>query len=310
MLALQATELGQNKLGLDPKKIKFYGKKNEDDPKFSEAVQYNLSAGYIRLLTLPCGQCIGCRLERSRQWALRCVHESEFHQQNCFLTLTYDPEHLPKNGSLNVRDIQLFLKKLRKAIEPDKVRFFQCGEYGSNFDRPHHHMILFGYDFPDKELFFKSVNGQKVYRSRMLEKLWIHGFSSIGDVSFESAAYVARYCLKKVTGDEAEDYYGDRKPEYVTMSRRPGIAADWITKYMTDVYPKDFLTIRDGVRCKPAKFYDRIFEKNHGEKALKLLKKKREYEASRSVDNSLARLKAKEVVKEAATKSLIRNMEY
>lgn len=148
-------------------------------------------------ISLPCGQCIGCRLERSRQWAIRCVHEASLHDKNCFLTLTYDDEHLPTGNSLNVDDIQKFFKKLRRRIEPDRLRFFQCGEYGSINERPHHHCIVFGYDFPDRELFFQGVSGN-VYRSAMLEDLWPYGFSSIGDVTFESAAYVARYVLKRL----------------------------------------------------------------------------------------------------------------
>ena len=132
---------------------------------------FNVREGYIDMpVQVPCGQCIGCRLERSRQWAIRCLHESSLHSDNCFLTLTYDNGHLPVDGSLNKRDICLFLKRFRKRCGSG-IRFFQCGEYGELYQRPHHHMIVFGYDFPDKKLFSVS-HGFRLYRSAILEELW------------------------------------------------------------------------------------------------------------------------------------------
>lgn len=174
-------------------------------------------------LKLPCGQCIGCRLERSRQWAMRCVHEASLYKDNCFVTLTYDNDHIPEDGSLNTIDFQLFMKKLRKKYG-NGIRFFQCGEYGEKLRRPHHHALLFNFDFPDKEL-WTMRNDLPVWRSSTLEKLWHYGISEIGSLTFESAAYVARYILKKVTGTDAVQHYVNEdtgvilKPEYVTMSR-------------------------------------------------------------------------------------------
>ena len=145
---------------------------------------------------LPCGQCIGCRLQRSREWAARCVFEASRHEHNSFITLTYAPECLPEDGSLHYEHFQKFIKRLRKRLwryEDDlKVRFFMCGEYGEQFSRPHYHAIIFGYDFPDK-VFWSRNNGYPLYRSRMLEELWPFGYCTVGDVTFESAAYVARY---------------------------------------------------------------------------------------------------------------------
>ena len=113
---------------------------------FTEHARYDI----VTQLSLPCGQCSGCRLERSRQWAMRCVHEAAAYDCNAFITLTYDEENLPADGSLNYDHFQLFMKRLRKAIEPNKVRFYMCGEYGEENGRPHFHACLFGYDFPDK----------------------------------------------------------------------------------------------------------------------------------------------------------------
>ena len=229
---------------------------------------------------LPCGQCIGCRLERSRKWAMRCVMEASMHEKNCFITLTYDDEHLPKTGDRWKKDFVDFMKRLRKKV--GKVRFFHCGEYGELNKRPHHHAILFGVDFEDRErlgvcartisrkdmtkpldvsgvdssqLSVASLSYSCASSSSILASLWSLGFSSVGDATFESAAYVARYIMKKVTGPDAEAHYGDWPPEYITMSRRPGIAEDWIKKYMRDVYPLDRCLAR-GVPCKPPRYFD------------------------------------------------------
>jgi len=155
--------------------------------------------GSVSCLRLPCGKCVGCRLERSRQWAVRCMHEAQLHDRNCFITLTYDEAHVPAGFSLRYRDFQLFMKKLRKfAGHP--VRFFMCGEYGGEHSRPHFHACLFGFDFPDKVQFKRVGGGAVIYRSSVLERLWLQGFSTIGAVTFESAAYVARYVMKKLDG--------------------------------------------------------------------------------------------------------------
>ena len=179
------------------------------------------------VINLPCGQCIGCRLERSRQWATRCVHEASLHERNCFLTLTYDDEHIrwsPFTGeqTLYKRDLQLFMKRLRKYVEPIKVRFFACGEYGDSSNRPHYHVILFGYDFPDKRLYKLGNNGYPYYISDLLNKLWTHGYCMLAAVSFDSCAYVARYVTKKLTGEAGKSKYEGIQPEFVNMSRRPG----------------------------------------------------------------------------------------
>lgn len=212
--------------------------------------------GHGEELYLPCGQCIGCRVARSREWATRMLHEASLHDQNCFITLTYNPENLPEDGSLHKKHFQDFMKRLRKRFKGQKIRYFHCGEYGSKLGRPHYHAILFGFDFFDKELFSISGNN-RVYRSPVLEQLWPFGFSTIGDVTFESCAYVARYVIKKVTGDRASEHYGDKLPEYITMSLKPGIGFGWFEKYRTDIYPHDFVVLADGRKLKTPRFYDK-----------------------------------------------------
>lgn len=275
-------------------------------------------------LKLPCGQCIGCRLERSRQWAIRCVHESQLHERNCFVTLTYDQTHLPPGGSVSVREFQLFMKRLRKVAGPG-VRYFHCGEYGEELARPHYHACLFNFDFDDKTL-WSVRNGVRLYRSKLLESLWPFGFSTVGDVTFESAAYVARYVMKKVTGEPKEAHYKGLNPEYVSMSRGSkkigtgGIGKGWYDKFKLDVYPGDFVVLRS-MKLRPPKFYDSLYDLDSHDEYLKL-KAIRAARSRRLVDSRLPdgrvvkvddndsiRLPVKEAVKKSRVKLLTRSME-
>jgi len=220
---------------------------------------------------LPCGRCIGCRLERSRQWAVRCCFESQLHDANSFLTLTYDRKHPDFSPSLNYSHFQLFMKRLRKSV--GKVRFFMCGEYGKDLSHPHFHCIIFGHDFPDKKLWSRSPgSGLPLFRSDALERLWPYGFSSIGEVTFDSSAYVARYVTKKITGDLADEHYRhvdsdtglvtDLVPEFCHMSLKPGIGGPWFDRYSSDVYNGHDYVVLDGRRLRPPKYFDRLLRRS------------------------------------------------
>src|SRR5688572_7925162 len=145
---------------------------------------------------------------------MRCMHEASLYPQNAFVTLTYDDAHIPPGGRLDYPEFQRFIKRLRKDFAPSRVRFYMCGEYGSLYHRPHYHACLFGIDFEDRLYAATLPSGAKSYTSDRLSRLWPLGFSSVGDVSFESAAYVARYCVQKVTGPGSKAYYGDMPPEF------------------------------------------------------------------------------------------------
>lgn len=217
-------------------------------------------------VTFACGQCTGCRLDRAKQWAIRCVHEAQLHDTNSYITLTYSDDHLPELSSLRLRDFQLFMKRLRKARAPEKVRFFHCGEYGYSGKRginPHYHAILFGTSFEDLKPWKKNKQGDWLYKSDELEDLWELGSCSAGAVTFQSAAYVARYIMKKVTGEKADDYYDGRTPDYITMSRRPGIGSEWILQFHKDIYPHDYVVI-EGRKLKPPRYYDKFIQDNAG----------------------------------------------
>lgn len=294
--------------GYRSKEVNESGKRN---------IVFSTSTGYKDLpIEIPCGQCIGCRLDKSREWAVRCVHESQTHEENCFITLTYSDENLPQYSNLSKRHLQLFFKKLRKKISPKKIRYFACGEYGEDLDRPHYHLCLFGHDFDDKQL-WSIRNNVRLYRSETLENIWQMGHSTIGDVTFESAAYIARYCTKKITGEPKEEHYeiinsitgeihGSKNPEFSLMSRRPGIGYLWFKKYQSDCFPKDFITL-NGIKHPIPRYYYEKFENEKSKKNIKS-KRRRKKEINKE-DNTPARLKTKEKIKKAQNKLLKRSVE-
>lgn len=240
-------------------------------------------------LTLRCGQCINCRLRVKAQWAARIMHEASLHEANSFITLTYDDGSLPVGGTLVKWHFQDFMKRLRSRLSPQRIRFFHCGEYGDVSGRPHYHAVIFGYGFPDR-VFYKSTEGGALYVSRFLDSVWNHGISTVGDVSFDSAAYVAGYVTKKINGEKAHDYYfscdertgelHEISPEYATMSNRPGIGAGWLAKFASDCYPSDELFVPGkGVVGRPPRTYDRWYEASHPEE-FAAVKRAREVEAA------------------------------
>lgn len=195
---------------------------------------------------------------------MRCVHEASLHADNSFITLTYDDEHLPTNYSVDIREWQKFMKRLRKSLGSRKIRFFASGEYGESTLRPHYHALIFNYSFPDKKL-HAVRRERRYYKSDLLNKLWPSGqLNEVADLTYQSAAYVARYVMKKVVGDAADDHYYrlspiDGKtyrvqPEFCVMSRRPGIGTEWFNRYSADCFPSDFL-IADGKHHPVPKFY-------------------------------------------------------
>lgn len=201
-------------------------------------------------------------MARADEWRVRLMHEASCHEESSFLTLTFNDGNLPADYSVSVRDVQLFNKRLRKRM--GKFRFFACGEYGESSYRPHYHLVVFGVGFSDRTPWRKSASGHVLYRSAELESLWPFGHCEIGSVTSESAGYVARYCLKKVTGKPAEQHYqrinpvtgvlGPVRPEFITMSTRPGIGAEWYAEFGSDAFPSDFLVL-DGRKVPVPRYY-------------------------------------------------------
>lgn len=253
------------------------------------------SGGYIdTAIKVPCGQCIGCRLEYTRQWAIRCHHESKTHTDNCFITLTYSDEHLPFRGILCKLDWQKFAQRLRDI--KGKFRYMHAGEYG-DLGRPHYHASIFGVSFADIEKHGKNQQGDQYYISAELDEIWGMGNCLITDLNFRTSRYVAQYMLKKYKGQDAErhyaivdtdtgEYFGQRPAEYATMSNRPGIGHAWINEWMTDVYPADEVII-DGHPQRPPAYYDTQYEKINPE-GMRVIKIKRQQLDEQVVWNNTA----------------------
>lgn len=257
------------------------------------------------------------------------MHEAQCHDRNSFITLTYDDQHVPTDFSLKLRDWQLFMKRLRKRLGT-KLRFYAAGEYGDKLGRPHYHALLFGYDFPDKVFQHTTRSGDRVYTSELLQEVWPFGNNKIGDVTFKSAAYVARYCIKKQNGDRMDAHYNrvspidgntyNVTPEFSVMSRRPGVGTDWFNKFREDAFPMetiirdgkkitrptgDFLVV-DGRKIKPPKFYLAKLSEDEQKpikrtRALQSLKQK--------WNNTPDRLAVREEIQQVRAKRLQRTLE-
>lgn len=302
---------------------------------------------------LPCGQCIGCRLQRSRQWANRLMLELEYHQSAYFVTLTYNDKHVPVSYysdpdtgeafpamTLRMKDIQLFMKRLRKRF--GKVRYYACGEYGPETMRPHYHLIIFGLKLDD--LVFKGKNemGDLFYTSQKLEETWSEriapvqygytncltadkedfydclGFVSVSEVTWNTCAYVARYVTTKLTGKMSSFYdVFNIEPPFSLMSRKPGIARQWYEDH-PDCYDYEYISIstpKGGRKFRPPRYFDKLYDEEHKEemKKIKEMRKRMAMEAvkaklfqsSLSVDEILA---AEERNTESRVKSLIRDL--
>lgn len=248
------------------------------------------------------------------------------HADNSFITLTYDDQHLPQFGSLNKIHFQKFIKRFRKEIHPLKIRYYHCGEYGDGYKRPHYHALIFGYDFPDKQLWSYGQGKDKLYRSTQLERLWDKGHSSIGNVTIKSAAYCARYTLKKVRGlrlkerdpktdllpyqtiDYSTGEIIDLQPEYTTMSTHPGIGRDWYEKYKSDVFPDDYVVVNGRKKPTP-KYYRNLLEQSDPAISRELREKRVAQALLHAEDQTHERLLVREQVKTAQTRRLERNYE-
>lgn len=220
---------------------------------------------------LPCGTCIGCRKDRARAWSLRIMHEAQSWDRNLFVTLSYSDDFLPRSLSLEYSDFQKFMKRLRRrfdGVSSDRagkrpIRFFCAGEYGSLYQRPHFHAVLFNTSFPD---LVRLYNGS--FRSSALEEIWGKGACHIGELTAESAAYVAGYTVDKQYGKVEYDDVVDRetgevfsrRPEFCSMSRRPGIGSDWFERFSADLFPHDFAIDPEGRKWKVPRYYRDRFE--------------------------------------------------
>lgn len=339
-----------------------------------------------RDLQVPCGKCIGCRLDTVQGWTTRCMHEAQLHKHNCALTLTYsdDPNYspdshweededwsrphqdvwtnqksrelstiapeglegpniarvgnslqegtsrvpyalgtrarpsmaMPEGGSLSIQHHELFMKKLRRRIGVP-VSFYMCGEYGTKLLRPHYHYCLFGYDFPDKKYFKTSPSGTLLYRSRELEKIWTGGHAWIGELTTATAAYIAGYVMKKMTGEKAIDHYRRTDeagndywlmPEFNLMSRNPALGRNWWEKFHRDVTVRDGVYVKDH-KTKAPRYYDKLLERSNPRLYETIKNARNENALKNPEEKTPARLQAREEVQSARLSLKKRNLE-
>lgn len=316
----------------------------QTDKRFTGFRNYDYSEEYkkihkeLEFTTIPCGNCIGCRLDYSKQWAMRCMLEAKDHEFNEFITLTYDEEHVPKAQgvtnfetgevgevkTLDFDDLQKFMKRLRIEFERKygvtDIRFYACGEYGEKKERPHFHIICFNCPLPDKKLEKVSRKGSKQYSSEFLTKIWGKGLVRTSPVNFETCAYVARYVMKKTKGKEAVELFEDtgRKNENVRMSRRPGIARKYFDENKGKIYECDEIWIKNkygAIPMKPPKYYDRLYDIDNHEEMESLKKHRKEIavkidksEERRTNKDKLLRLAEQEDYKIKITQRLKRQV--
>lgn len=294
--------------------LKAYRSREVNPETGKRLITFNPTKVYVEgsSLLLPCGQCSGCRSGRALEWSIRIGHEAKLHDESCFVTLTYDNQHVPKDYSVKLLDYQNFMKRLRSRCGA-KVRFAGCGEYGETTFRPHYHLGLLGLDFADKRRVGKRGE-HFVYTSEALRELWPFGDHEIGSLTPESGGYIARYIFKKMTGEKADSYYrrvspvdGETyqvSPEFFTMSRRPGLGQAWFDRFATDAFPSDFLVV-NGRKMRPPQFYLGKLSEDE-QQVIKRRRKAFSVQPERRVDNTPERLAVREVCHTERLKRLSR----
>lgn len=276
-----------------------------DGHRYHKAIVVNPEKGELEKLTdtkkyrvqqIPCGKCIGCRLDYSREWANRGYLESLYHEENYFVTLTYDEDNInildyvedeegftytndgEWNGYLVPKDLQDFIKRLRKV---GKFRYMACGEYGSQTERPHYHMIIFGLHLP-KETFYnpKIINKNIYYQNTIIESKWTAGISNICDANWNTTAYVARYITKKQNGVHSDQVYASKgqTKEFFRVSLKPGIGEQYYREHWKEIYKNDQILIKNNKGtsvCKPPKYFDELYKREHPEEYKELQRRRR-----------------------------------
>lgn len=265
--------------------------------------------GYLfeEKLLIPCGQCLGCRIDYSREWAIRCMLEASLYDnetnpgKNYFLTLTYHDDFLPAGKllrpSLKPDDLTKFMKDLRRQLEYhfnwQGVRFYACGEYGEKFKRPHFHIILFNMPKLPLKYYRTNFEGNILYNCDFISKVWGKGHAVIGEVNFHTCAYVARYMTKKHKGEES-DYYENEgiEPEFSRCSRRPGIGYQYYEEHKDRFYLSDEISVPKGdgtvLKVHPPEFYDRLYDIDSPDD-MRSIKDKRKEAAENSLNQELSR---------------------
>ena len=281
---------------------------------------------------IPCGKCYGCRMEYAKQWATRCILESKQWENNWFITLTYDDEHLPLKEQINTDTGEMkgimsatleppavtkFMKDLRRYwkyhYDEDNIRFYACGEYGGRNGRPHYHIIAFNLNIRDIKPLGRTQTGRMQWDSDIIRKIWGKGLTGLGKVEYESCAYVARYMLKKQKGPGSTEWYAEKGlvPEFTRTSRRPGVGGNYYEANKDKIYSYDEIILPKGQKVKPPKYYDKLYDIEYPYE-MEEIKKARKKAAKESEAAELAKttLTKKELleVKERTAKERIKKL--
>lgn len=220
----------------------------------------------LSTFSLPCGSCLGCKTARALEWAHRCGHESRSWPVNVCVTLTYDDEHLPDNGHLDYRDLELFLKRMRQCVRRSDlpgnrrfgVRYFACGEYGEINARPHFHAILFNLGFRDGK-----PCGNDQFTSETLSKWWPNGRATYGKADGAAANYIAQYTMKKIGSSDCDSDGVVRPAPALRMSLKPGIGSRFVERFRED-FSHGYMVVGDR-KFRVPRFYKNYLRKYYGE---------------------------------------------
>jgi len=285
-------------------------------------------------MEVACGQCLGCRVDHRLMWSIRIVHESCMYLDqhgNSWATLTYrDPSacsakqlknghHIDRQGQLHPSHVSQFIRALRKGNKDHKIRYFYCGEYGDENQRPHYHICLFNHSFNDQSL-WKDDEGLYTYTSEELQKYWPWGFTTVSDLNLRTAAYTAGYALKKITGERAKEHYlrcdehGEAYwllPEYIRMStgrgKPSGLGASFYAKYKTDIFPSDKSPVPGyGTQELVPRYYQNILAEQDPSMLEDIKKLRQEFITKHAADFTPERLRDKYVCARAKEKHLKR----
>lgn len=337
---------------LEPGDLKFFQEQNEKNRKLppnTKEWDYGLNnyvyPHYIEYQQIPCGNCMPCRLNYSKQWAIRSVLESTLWDENWFITFTYNEEHLPRweyfednkgftwtddtgtwNGHLQDKDMTKLLKDVREYwrthFNHTGIRFYYCGEYGTLL-RPHYHALMFNFPInPSLLKYYKTTfDGNVLYTCPILEKIWGKGYVVIGHMTWETAAYTSRYVTKKWKGETSHIHYGilGQTPEFCRMSRMPGIAKPYFDAHKDEIYKLDEIVLKTTkqktLSLKPPKYYDRLYDIEYPEdmQRIKAIRKFNAEEAQKLKDRTTTLTREEQLILEerqliAKTKSLIRDL--
>lgn len=230
---------------------------------------------------VPCGRCLACRLAKAAEWANRCMLELKYHDTACFVTLTYDDDHVkngcytdPDTGELSFsrtlvkRDLQKFWKRLRKKYPERNIRYYACGEYGESTQRPHYHAIIFGWKPDDLIPWSRNEKGDPLYLSKELYEIWQNGNVLVGDVNYATCNYVARYVTKKVYSTDSDEQYimQGRIPPFTSMSLKPAIGRQWYedNPWCID-RPISISTPDRGITFNAPRYFQKLYDRDHSE---------------------------------------------